>query len=195
MPGLWSWVGLWASFQSGFLYLNTHFPNIFNSVSVQETLSGLFYASCIELGLGNTKINQTLYLYFRGRQIYEQRMTTQGDIYYDRGQPGGHDGPEQEPRGSERSHFLPLALCGLWRTLTHCEISDRSHLFSGLSFHSAHSKAPGLSGSQKSSPMILTSWYSMLMLLSTMPVLIFPFHVSQEDRNLLRGPSPTRQVF
>lgn len=195
MPGLWSWVGLWASFQSGFLYFNTHFPNIFNSVSVQETLSGLFSASHIELGLGNTKINQTLYLHFRGRHICEQRMTTQEDICYGRGQPGGHDGPEQEPRGSGRSYFPPLALCGLWRTLTHCEILDRSHSLSGLSFHSVHSKASGFSGSQKSSPTTLTSWWLYAYAAGHHACPHLPFPCFSRGQSLLRGPSPTRQMF
>lgn len=72
---------------------------------------------------------------------------------------GDHGGPEREPKGSERSHFLPLSLSVLWRTLTHYEILDRSNLLSGLSFHSSHSKASGISSFPRSYPTILTSGY------------------------------------
>lgn len=61
------------------------------------------------------------------------------------------------PRGSERSHFLPLALSGLWSTLTHCEILDISHLFSDLDFHSLYSKVSGVNDPPRSYPTIFNS--------------------------------------
>lgn len=63
--------GVLCCSQSAFLYLNIHSPNLFNSVSIQETLADLFYTSCIELGPGSTKINQILYLTSKERQICE----------------------------------------------------------------------------------------------------------------------------
>lgn len=61
------------------------------------------------------------------------------------------------PRESERSHFLLLALFGLWRILTHSEILDRSYLVSGLGFHSLHRKAFGQNYPSRSYPTILIS--------------------------------------
>lgn len=107
--------------------------------------------------------------------------------------PGVMVAQSRGPRGSERSHFLPLTLPGPWSTLTHCEISDRSCLPSGLGFHSLHSKESGLNGPPRSYPAILTSWW-----LRTHAVGHHASHhhtlpVSQEGRGLLRNPSPIRQ--
>lgn len=107
--------------------------------------------------------------------------------------PGVMVAQSRGPRGSERSHFLPLALPGPWSTLTHCEISDRSCLPSGLGFHSLYSEESGLNGSPRSYLAILTSWWLCTHAVSHHASHHHTLPVSQEGRGLLRTPSPIRQ--
>lgn len=64
----------------------------------------------------------------------------------------------REPKGPERSHFLPLALSVLWRALTHYKTLERSHLISGLGFIFHTAKHLGSMFSQIY-PMILNFLY------------------------------------
>lgn len=84
-------------------------------------------------------INQILSLPSRGRQTSEQKMNTQGNIDYKRGQPRGHGGPEKGAQGIWEIHFLPLSLSVLWRTLTRYEILDHIYSLAVFSFFTQQS--------------------------------------------------------
>ena len=109
-------------------------------MSIQETLVDPFYVSHIELGPGNTILSTRYYLCPPGGGRHVNKKWTPKETYIMKeGSPEVMVAQRREPKGYERSHFLPLSLSVLWRTLTCYEILDRSHLLSGhvFIFHTA----------------------------------------------------------
>ena len=98
----------------------------------------------------------------------------------------------RESKGPERSHFLPLSLSVLWRTLTHYETLERSHLLSGLGFHFSYSKASGLSVSPDIIPWYLSFYTYCVQVDRHHASLHHITHVFQEGGGLLRALSPMK---
>lgn len=138
-------------------------------------------------------INPMLSLPSRGRQTCEQKMNTQGDIDYERGQPRSHGGPEKGAQGIWEIHFLPLFLSVLWRTLTRYEILDRSHLLSGRVFIFHTAKHLGSVVSPDLVPQYLPLDTYCTPADRHHANLHLTIHVPQEGGGLLRAPSPIRQ--
>lgn len=98
----------------------------------------------------------------------------------------------RESKGPERSHFLPLSLSVLWRTLTHYETVERSHLLSGLGFHFSYSKASGLSVFPDLIPWYLPFYTYCVQVDRHHASLYHVTHVFQEGGGLLRALSPMK---
>lgn len=96
----------------------------------------------------------------------------------------------REPKGPKRSRFLPLAPSVLWRTLTHYEILETSHLLSGHGFYFSHSKASGLNVFPDLIPWYLPFYTYCVQVDRHHASLHHITHVFQEGEGLLRAPSP-----
>lgn len=178
MTGLWNWVGLWvcmefwADSQSTFLYLNTHFPSIFNSVSIQDTLAASSLHHALNQALGIQRLTR-YYICLLGRDRNMTREWQPKKTYVIVEVSSGVMVVKNRSPGDQRSHFLPLTLSGLWRTLTHCEILG--HICSlalvvilHIARHLESVASPDLI------PQYSPLDDSVLLLLGTIPVLILP---------------------